>query len=97
MRNPCNAGFKITFGCIFDKVVSHPGKICTSFELLVAPIEKAIVSLIEDFVSLVEVNYFIINLGQIEVVFGQCNRLMQVSLVDGLAHEVQLGSRKVCE
>jgi hypothetical protein len=97
MRNPCDAGFEITLGCIFDKAVSHPGEIGASFEFLVAAIEEAIVSLIEDFVPLVEVNYFIIKLRQIEVIFLKCNRLVQMSLVDGLTHEVELGSREVLE
>jgi len=97
MGNICYAGLKITFGCIFYKVVSHPGKICASFEFLVAAIEKAIVSLVEYFVSLIEVNYFVINLRQIKVFFGQRNRLMQMSLVDGLTHEVQLSSCEVLE
>ena len=69
MGNSCYAGFEVTFGDVLDKVVSHPGEICTSFELLVAPVEKAVVSLIEDFVALVEVNDFVLKLGQIEVVF----------------------------
>lgn len=69
MCNACNAGFEVTFGDVLDKVVSHPREICTPFDLLVAPVEKAVVSLIEDFVSLVEVDHFILKLRQVKVVF----------------------------
>lgn len=88
MSDSCDTGLEVTFGSIFYEVVSHPRKVGTSFEFLVAAIEKAVVPLVEDFVSLVEVNHYIINLRQIKVIHRQRSRFMQMSLVDGLTHEV---------